>query len=72
MRFRSGSPDSADRTLSRQVRPASATGSGGVAAGAWRGFRAGPEGMELLAFGARCGMSGDERDVHMEQDWWMD
>jgi uncharacterized cupin superfamily protein len=41
-----------------------------VAPGTWRGVEAGPEGMELLAFGARCGMSGDDSDVQMEQNWW--
>jgi mannose-6-phosphate isomerase-like protein (cupin superfamily) len=43
-----------------------------VAPGAWRGVEAGPEGLELVAFGARCGMSADDSDVHMEQNWWSD
>jgi mannose-6-phosphate isomerase-like protein (cupin superfamily) len=43
-----------------------------VPAGVWRGIEAGPEGIELLAFGARCGMSEDENDVQMEQNWWSD
>jgi uncharacterized cupin superfamily protein len=43
-----------------------------VAPGTWRGVEAGPEGLELLAFGARCGMSGDDSDVKMEQNWWSD
>jgi mannose-6-phosphate isomerase-like protein (cupin superfamily) len=41
-----------------------------VSAGTWRGVEAGPEGMEVLAFGARCGMAADDSDVHMEQNWW--
>jgi mannose-6-phosphate isomerase-like protein (cupin superfamily) len=43
-----------------------------VAAGTWRGFEAGPDGAELLAYGARCGMSADENDTDMEQGWWRD
>jgi mannose-6-phosphate isomerase-like protein (cupin superfamily) len=43
-----------------------------VASGTWRGFEAGPEGMELIAFGARCGMAPDDSDADMEQDWWSD
>src|SRR3954467_11679258 len=43
-----------------------------VAAGTWRGFEAGPEGAELLAYGARCGMSPDDSDADMERDWWGD
>jgi mannose-6-phosphate isomerase-like protein (cupin superfamily) len=43
-----------------------------VAAGTWRGFEAGPEGAELLAYGARCGMASDENDVDMEPGWWSD
>jgi mannose-6-phosphate isomerase-like protein (cupin superfamily) len=41
-----------------------------VAAGTWRGFEGGPDGMELVAFGARCGMEQDENDADMEQGWW--
>ena len=43
-----------------------------VPAGTWRGVEAGPDGLELLAFGARCGMSADDSDVQMEQNWWSD
>jgi mannose-6-phosphate isomerase-like protein (cupin superfamily) len=43
-----------------------------VAPGTWRGFEAGPEGLELVAFGARCGMGPDESDADMEQGWWSD
>jgi mannose-6-phosphate isomerase-like protein (cupin superfamily) len=37
-----------------------------------RGFEAGPEGLELLAYGARCGMAPDARDGDTEQGWWSD
>jgi len=43
-----------------------------IAPGTWRGFEAGPEGAELLAYGARCGMSPDDSDADMERDWWSD
>lgn len=43
-----------------------------VAPGTWRGFEAGPEGAELIAYGARCGMSSDESDSDLERDWWRD
>jgi mannose-6-phosphate isomerase-like protein (cupin superfamily) len=43
-----------------------------VAPDTWRGFEAGPDGMELVAFGARCGMAADENDGDMEQGWWHD
>jgi mannose-6-phosphate isomerase-like protein (cupin superfamily) len=43
-----------------------------VAPGTWRGFEAGSEGAELLAFGARCGMSPDDSDADMKQGWWSD
>ena len=43
-----------------------------VAAGTWRGFEAGPEGIELIAYGARCGMGPDDNDTDMEQGWWGD
>ena len=43
-----------------------------VPAGVWRGIEAGPEGMEVLAYGARCGMADDDSDVQMEQNWWSD
>ena len=41
-----------------------------IASGVWRGVEAGPEGMELIAFGARCGMGADDNDADMEQNWW--
>jgi mannose-6-phosphate isomerase-like protein (cupin superfamily) len=43
-----------------------------VAADVWRGFEAGDDGLELLAFGARCGMAPDASDAEMEQGWWSD
>ena len=43
-----------------------------VPPGVWRGIEAGPEGMEVLAYGARCAMSDDDSDVQMEQNWWND
>jgi mannose-6-phosphate isomerase-like protein (cupin superfamily) len=43
-----------------------------VAPGKWRGFEAGPDGIELVAFGARPGMAQDENDSEMEQGWWSD
>ncbi len=38
-----------------------------VAPGAWRGVQAGPDGLELLAFGAP--VTG-ESDAEMDKDWW--
>ena len=43
-----------------------------VAPGTWRGFEAGPDGAEMIAYGARPGMSTDESDSDMEQNWWSD
>jgi mannose-6-phosphate isomerase-like protein (cupin superfamily) len=43
-----------------------------VAPGNWRGFEAGPDGIELIAFGARPGMGQDDNDTEMEQGWWSD
>jgi mannose-6-phosphate isomerase-like protein (cupin superfamily) len=43
-----------------------------IAPGTWRGFEAGPEGAELLAYGARSGMSRDDSDADMKQNWWSD
>ncbi len=43
-----------------------------VAPGTWRGMEAGPDGIELIAFGARPGMAQDENDTEMEQGWWED
>lgn len=43
-----------------------------VPPGSWRGYEAGPEGMELLIFGAPS--LGDKRreDVTGARDWWTD
>ncbi len=38
-----------------------------VAPGAWRGVQAGPDGLELLAFGAP---TAAESDAEMDPDWW--
>ena len=35
----------------------------------WRGFEAGPDGAELLAFGAP---NTDNKDIEMDQEWWGD
>lgn len=43
-----------------------------VAPDTWRAFEAGPDGLELIAFGARCGMAPDGSDGEMEQGWWSD
>jgi mannose-6-phosphate isomerase-like protein (cupin superfamily) len=41
-----------------------------VPAGSWRGYEAGPEGLELLVIGApTIDMRGD---VEGERDWWTD
>ena len=38
-----------------------------VAAGVWRGFEAGPDGVEYLAFGAP---NTDNKDAEMQPGWW--
>ena len=40
-----------------------------VAPGEWRGFEAGPEGAELLAFGAP---NTDNKDAELAPGWWED
>jgi mannose-6-phosphate isomerase-like protein (cupin superfamily) len=43
-----------------------------VPPGAWRGYEAGPDGLELLVFGAP-NLGDDPRgDVDGERDWWVD
>ena len=43
-----------------------------VAPGTWRGYEAGPEGLELLVIGAP-NLGGDPReDVEGLRDWWAD
>jgi mannose-6-phosphate isomerase-like protein (cupin superfamily) len=41
-----------------------------VASGTMRGFEAGPDGAEILAFGAPT--EGKPNDAEMEQGWWSD
>src|SRR4051794_1500698 len=43
-----------------------------VAPGTWRGTEAGLDGLEVIAFGARCGMAPDENDGEIEMGWWSD
>jgi mannose-6-phosphate isomerase-like protein (cupin superfamily) len=43
-----------------------------VAPDVQRGIEAGQDGIELIAFGARCGMGPDDSDVEMERGWWSD
>jgi mannose-6-phosphate isomerase-like protein (cupin superfamily) len=38
-----------------------------VAPGAWHGMEAGPEGVEVIAFGAP---NTDNKDAEMQQGWW--
>jgi mannose-6-phosphate isomerase-like protein (cupin superfamily) len=38
-----------------------------VAPGAWRGMEAGPDGVEVIAFGAP---NTDNKDAEMQQGWW--
>ena len=38
-----------------------------VAPGAWRGMEAGPDGVEMIAFGAP---NTDNKDAELEQGWW--
>lgn len=43
-----------------------------VPPGTWRGYEAGPEGLEILVFGAPD-LGGDPRDdVDGRRDWWSD
>lgn len=43
-----------------------------VPPGTWRGYEAGPDGLELLVFGAP-GLGEDPRsDVEGRRDWWSD
>jgi mannose-6-phosphate isomerase-like protein (cupin superfamily) len=39
-----------------------------ISPGTWRNLEGGPEGTEVLAFGA----AEDNSDVEMKQDWWTD
>jgi mannose-6-phosphate isomerase-like protein (cupin superfamily) len=43
-----------------------------VAPGAWRGYEAGPEGLEILVIGAPNLGDAPREDVEGRRDWWTD
>jgi quercetin dioxygenase-like cupin family protein len=43
-----------------------------VSPGTWRGYEAGPEGLEILVFGAPHLGENPRGDVDGERDWWAD
>lgn len=43
-----------------------------VPPGSWRGYEAGPDGLELLVIGAPSLGDGVREDVEGERDWWRD
>jgi mannose-6-phosphate isomerase-like protein (cupin superfamily) len=43
-----------------------------VAPGTWRGYEAGPHGLELLVFGAPHLGDSPRDDVEGKRDWWSD
>jgi len=43
-----------------------------VPPGAWRGYEAGPEGLELLVIGAPNLGENPREDVDGSRDWWVD
>jgi mannose-6-phosphate isomerase-like protein (cupin superfamily) len=43
-----------------------------VPPGTWRGYEAGPEGLEILVIGAPNLGEDPRRDVEGERDWWAD
>ena len=43
-----------------------------VPPGTWRGYEAGPEGLELLVIGAPSLGEGRRDDVEGQRDWWAD
>lgn len=43
-----------------------------VPPGTWRGYEAGPEGLELLVFGAPNLGDAQREDVDGQRDWWRD
>ncbi len=43
-----------------------------VPPGTWRGYEAGPEGLELLVFGAPHLGENPREDVEGQRDWWVD
>jgi mannose-6-phosphate isomerase-like protein (cupin superfamily) len=43
-----------------------------VPPGTWRGYEAGPEGLEILVIGAPNLGKAVREDVHGQRDWWAD
>jgi mannose-6-phosphate isomerase-like protein (cupin superfamily) len=43
-----------------------------VAPGAWRGYEAGPDGLEILVIGAPNLGDAPREDVEGQRDWWTD
>jgi mannose-6-phosphate isomerase-like protein (cupin superfamily) len=43
-----------------------------VPPGTWRGYEGGPEGLEVLVFGAPSLGENPREDVEGERDWWAD
>jgi mannose-6-phosphate isomerase-like protein (cupin superfamily) len=43
-----------------------------VAPGTWRGYEAGPEGLEILVVGAPSLGENPREDVEGQRDWWAD
>ncbi|HEX5608930.1 MAG TPA: cupin domain-containing protein [Solirubrobacterales bacterium] len=43
-----------------------------VAPGTWRGYEAGPEGLEILVIGAPNLGADPREDVEGQRDWWTD
>lgn len=43
-----------------------------VPPGSWRGYEAGPDGLELLVIGAPSLGDGRREDVEGARDWWVD
>jgi hypothetical protein len=43
-----------------------------VAPGTWRGYEAGPEGLEMIVIGAPHLGEAPREDVEGRRDWWAD
>ena len=43
-----------------------------VPPGTWRGYEAGPEGLDILVIGAPNLGGAPREDVHGQRDWWAD
>ena len=43
-----------------------------VSPGTWRGYEAGPDGLEIIVIGARHLGEAPRDDVEGERDWWAD